>query len=1151
MSSFRFEIGTRVRDKKTHNTGSVRDYKRLANTNYYIVDLAGDEVTISENQLEPARDILDRLADQKNIGNCASDFDLVMRATALSAALGQRGMSCLTNARLEAKAHQVFVAHRVLQDLYPRYILADEVGLGKTIEAGLVLKELKARGLAERVLIVTPASLCEQWRGELYTKFNERFVIYNGQRIRDNLARWPEQNPWGQDHCVITSLQFARGQCTTVHHNPGRRKDDPRNDRWIDEIEWDLVIFDEAHHLRRRLKNGSSTAEEFETTQSYRLAQALEGRARSILLLTATPLQTGQDDAYALIRLIDPYLFRNFSDFEDYLDRTARGEWHKIAAFNQALARPEREIRRDDLARHFNETLQACLHFRTYEDLWATLFARIGPTTPISAQSTVSLAQVQRCYDYAFLGNKSRPHQLPSPKDDPLFRAVQNDGRRIGRALVNRLTLEGLPELLIAHREVILDWISRQHKLSRVMIRNRKRVALKGELVEREAHLVPVQLTQPELDFYEEVSDYIRHSYSRLLTRANGKRNAIGFILTTFRKLLVSSRQALAASLDKRAARLEDALRRGRLQDHAFDEDEADELEDLIDSSEEREDLLNLTGSNSRADVQAEIALLRDFAQRARQIAVDRKAEALLDCVAKALSDDPDDKLLIFTQFRETQRYLQRLLQARGYKIALFHGEESGSSYSKRIEFERFKRDPQVQVMIATDVGGEGLNLQFCRNLINYDLPWNPMNIEQRIGRIDRIGQKRSVRIFNFALEDTIDGRILHVLQERVQIFEETVGMLDPIIGEQIESTIKNITFQSDKVAAERRLKELAERMPQRIREAHEASEKLADFVMDSQSFQVETVEQILGQEPLVRSSDIERLVRTVLGRFQQARRDPLIQAERPGVWRISVPGMLQQQAREHYTLNMEPEYIGTFDNAIGSDNEGIDFFAVGHPLVDAVLQFGTNPRHSGLNYECALRVLEDAELAGFEGVQFNYLIIAEGMRTYRRLVPIVLDRHGTYCEARSQRIFELHADERAARRVRHSLTLEDLQALQQTARSQINRIAERIIEENEQRHQSEVEELRDRQQRMYSYRLHHLHEELSRRQQQARDARNQHQEQRARLLEGQVAATTRRIKEIESRRDQDLAQIDERHQLQQRFKCMSVAVVRVLPPSK
>jgi len=1150
MNQPRFRIGERVRSTRTRQNGTILDYKRLAGTHYYIVDLAGDEVTLPERELDAARDIFDRLAGQEKVGY-PTDFDLVMRATALEAALGQRGMSCLTNARLAPKPHQIFVAHRVLQDLYPRYILADEVGLGKTIEAGLILKELKARGLAERILIVTPASLCEQWRGELSTKFNERFVIYNSIRIRDNLAVQPDENPWGRDAHVITSLQFARNQCSSVHRTNRRSRDDEDTNRWIDEVEWDLVIFDEAHHLRRYLKSNASGTEERETTQSYRLAQALEERARSLLLLTATPLQTSQYDAYSLIELVDPYLFKNFNDFQQYVERTSRQEWQKISKLSQELAKPTKSISRSSLALLFDEMLKAALHFRTYEDFWSTLFTRFKPSGLLRANSQITLAQLQRYYDTIHHINISRAHRLPHANNDKLLGTARAGGSMNRQRFLEELTREGLPDLLISARETIQDWISRQHQLSRVMIRNRKREVLKGELVDREANLIPVHLTQPELDFYHAVSDYIRRSYAKVLSQSSGKRTAIGFILTTFRKLLVSSRSALALSLERRAARLEAALPLNRQLDYPLDDDTYEEFEDLLDTSEEIEDLLNLTGSTSPADIKAEILKLRGFARDARAIRVDSKAQALLSCVRSMLTTHTAEKAIIFTQFRETQQYLHQLLSGLGYQIALFHGEQGGGSYSKRAEFERFKRDPNVRIMIATDVGGEGLNFQFCRNLINYDLPWNPMNIEQRIGRIDRIGQQRQVRVFNFALEGTLDGRILHVLQDRVSIFEKTIGLLDPIIGEEIERAIKDITFQSDQTAVERRLRDFEERLPRRFREAHEAVEKSADFVMDAQSFRLEAVQHILGQEPLVRPTDIEALTRSILERFRTPMIPVSISPEQQHVWKISVPGKLRELAKQHYNLTLQQEYTGTFDVDVALANETIEFFAVGHPLVDAILKCGTDRIHSQLHYDCAVRVLYDSSLAGFEGVQLNYLIIAEGVRIYQQLVPIVLDRHGNYDESYARRIFDLQADERAADRTCHSFGADELRRLAETGRRVLDQIAEQVFFENEQRHEQELEELRGRQQRIFGFRLQRLKDELSRRQAQLNDARRQRQEQRIRLLEGQVGATVRRLKELEMQRIEGLELLKERHSFHQRIERLNVAVVLVQNPPK
>ena len=173
---YRYQIGDVVKSRRLDLRGTISRVNILREQIFSTIVIGDDEHTLPEHDLERPRDMLDRRADGKY--GYASDFDIYTRATALQCAFQERGMSYLTNARLDPRPHQVFVAHRVLQDLYPRYLRADEVGLGKTIEAGLILKELKARGLAERVLIVVPASLTEQWRGELTTKFNENFVIY-------------------------------------------------------------------------------------------------------------------------------------------------------------------------------------------------------------------------------------------------------------------------------------------------------------------------------------------------------------------------------------------------------------------------------------------------------------------------------------------------------------------------------------------------------------------------------------------------------------------------------------------------------------------------------------------------------------------------------------------------------------------------------------------------------------------------------------------------------------------------------------------------------------------------------------------------------------------------------------------------------------
>ncbi|MEN9935516.1 MAG: hypothetical protein RLZZ387_2095 [Chloroflexota bacterium] len=1121
-----YQIGDPVKSRRLGLRGTVVDVSVILDDVYYTIAVGDEEHTLPESDLERPRDVLDRLADGKY--GYASDFDLYAYATAVQCAFRERGMSCLSNARLDPRPHQIFVAHRVLQDLYPRYILADEVGLGKTIEAGLILKELKARGLAARVLIVVPASLCEQWRGELQTKFNDTFVVYNGATIRDNLRRAPDENPWSHDTNVITSIQFARGQISPAHMPAGRgRRSGAVLDRWIDDVDWDLVIFDEAHHLRRYLKGGSYD-DGRETTQSYRLAQALEERTRALLLLTATPLQLSDYDAYSLIELVDPTLFPSYSAFTDYMSRHARQHWRRLGELDRAL----RELNSERAAEHdeklgllFWQALSTSRDLGVYEDFWSSLTAHVPAATAIGSDSRYTLSAVRHSYTTYF---------------------SRRDERSVA-TLTTELEAQGLRAFLYCQRESIGDWISRQHKLSQVMIRNRKREVLRGEIVERRAHKLRVRLTDEERELYEAVSGYIKSTNARV----TGKTMALGFILTTFRKLLVSSRFALAASFERRAARLESALQAGRPSTFDLDDDELAELADVVDTAESLDSLIALTGSTSPAEIRGDIHMLRDLARQARSLVTDSKAQTLHRSVRTILSENPREKIMIFTQFRETQSYLKQLLEQSGYRVVLFHGEQASPGYSKRTEFNRFKRDPEIQIMISTDVGGEGLNFQFCRVLFNYDLPWNPMNVEQRIGRLDRIGQKHTVHIYNFFLDGTIDGRILDVLQERIRIFEETIGTLDPIIGEEIEHVIRAIALADTQAEAERRLRDLASVAERRIREAREAEEKLADFIMDGRSFRRDTVDSILGRRQLVTNEDMERLTRAFLARYQLPSKPSNIKPAGERIYQITVPAAFREACKQHYSQELREEYIGTFHPQTAIAEETIDFFAFGHPLFDAIVRYCTDRAHNSFTVDGVLRVVYDDALAGFEAIQFNYVVISDGVRTYRTLTPIVLDYDGAYAEETSRRIFELLADERAADGMRLSTDAATLRRLKRRSKEIINEVAAREFEAAEMRNLREFAEVHTKLKRMFEYRIEHQREELKDRRQLLTEAQAARFDQRARLMQGQVNATLRRIKDLENQRDAELTKLTQQHELKRGIQLLNVALVKVLPKPK
>lgn len=226
----------------------------------------------------------------------AIHYGLRLQALYLEHAYRYDPLSGLSNARIEPKLHQIYVAHRVTGKLQPRMILADEVGLGKTIEAGLILKELRARGLVDRVLVVCPASLQLQWMTELESKFNEEFTVIDGDAAR-HLEKGGH-NPYERVNNAISSTTFAAME---------RRREQ------IVSAPWDLVIFDEAHRVRRRLQGSSAV-----TTRAYELADELKEVVDGLLLLTATPMQLSTFELWSLIELVEPGLYPDYGDYERY-----------------------------------------------------------------------------------------------------------------------------------------------------------------------------------------------------------------------------------------------------------------------------------------------------------------------------------------------------------------------------------------------------------------------------------------------------------------------------------------------------------------------------------------------------------------------------------------------------------------------------------------------------------------------------------------------------------------------------------------------------------------------------------------------------------------------------------------------------------------
>lgn len=451
------------------------------------------------------------------------------------------------------------------------------------------------------------------------------------------------------------------------------------------------------------------------------------------------------------------------------------------------------------------------------------------------------------------------------------------------------------------------EWLSRCHRLARALVRNRK--AEIGGFTSRIAHRIEVTPSEAELKLQADLLDYIRGRYA---SASANKRTAVGLVLVAFQKMLCSSSKALAGSLESRQARLKNELEGEQPVTSSDDPD-------LI----EEERRLHAVPAD---DLAGEVSTLGNLARRARRIE-DAKLAALEELVDGILQRDKGEKVLIFSQFLESIEMIRARLSTR-HSVRVFHGGMTRDEKDAAHEAFRYG----VQVLVSSEAGGEGRNFQFCHNIINYDLPWNPMKIEQRIGRVDRVGQKRDVEIYNFAVRGMLDERILDVLEQRIQIFTETVGALDPIL-ESFEEEVGRIAL-GEKGETGAAFARLDANLNEEIRKAKELEDRRRDFVLDWRSLQRDRAATMLGRKPRATREDLERFCRAAVGRFPVGGIEP----DNAGGLFVRVPGMLRGRK------GIEEDYRGSFDVQEALGDERMHFFAMGHPLVESILDNAGDP---------------------------------------------------------------------------------------------------------------------------------------------------------------------------------------------------------------
>ncbi|NCC26725.1 MAG: helicase [Gammaproteobacteria bacterium] len=618
--------------------------------------------------------------------------------------------------------HQVRAFQRLYAHWPPRLLIADEVGLGKTIQAGLLLRQAWLAGRAKRILVLAPKAVLRQWQIELREKFNLNWPIYDGQR----LCRYPSRGLQGEAQRPVDAKAWHREPCVLVSSHLMRRRD--RAAELLSGAEpWDLVVLDEAHHARR---GGGGLGADQRPNQLLRLMQSLRERTQGLVLLTATPMQVSPVEVWDLMALLGlpaDWHLRAFLDFFEYAaaPNPSHAQLRRMADLFQAAEVTYGALGEEDAMRHLPDLsrLKVRKILRALRDT-----------------ASIPLKQLETSERQAAV----RLMKLHTPL----------------RALISRHTRE----LLRRYREA---------------------GKLKALIATRKVEDRFVEMTPAERLVYEQVEDYIGSTYDNA---AADERTAVGFVMTIYRRRLASSFHALTRTLEGRLAAVGDQMTQGSAQGpaRAVDEDVPDD--ELGEEEIDAEEAVDL--ERQALDLE-EMGDIRALLAAAKRLPSDTKAGVLLDVLTE-LREQGYRQAMIFTQYTDTMDFLRgRIADTFGPGVICFSGRggeiltPAGDWHliTREATKKRF-RDGLAEIMVCTDAAAEGLNFQFCGALVNYDMPWNPMRVEQRIGRIDRLGQEHpEIRIVNLHYQDTVEADVYDALRHRINLFQSFVGRLQPILA--------------------------------------------------------------------------------------------------------------------------------------------------------------------------------------------------------------------------------------------------------------------------------------------------------------------------------------------------------------------------------
>lgn len=762
----------------------------------------------------------------------------------------------LNSARIDFVPYQFRPALKLIHADEPRILIADSVGVGKTIEAGLIIKELQARNELENVLIICPKPLVTERKWEMEMKrFDEEFVPVDGPMLRQIISDTDRDGEWPirfsktiVPYSILDSRAYE-GETTRKKHTFGLRNLDPAP-------HFDLVIIDEAHHIR----NGSM---EKEKAFEYKCVKYFCDNADAVVMLTATPLQTSDDDLFTLLNVLRP---------DVVIDKQT---------FNM-MSRPNV---------HISEAAKA---IRRADQDW-------------QAQATEALKGV-----------------LGTQWGENVIAANPTYGEMIKTLQQAKITRE--------ERVKLISDAESLHSFNSMLNRTRRKDI--QDFCIRRPYTLAVEFTERQQELHDELLRF----ESNALLQLHGSARSIPFMMSTIKRQAASCIFGLAPHIrdliKRRFQQMEDDPDLDYSPGFTFDGTDANALEALA------QNLLAMADN------------LPDE---------DPKFDQMLEAIMEKQKQE-NNKIILFSTFRYTLYYLKKKLLDAGLRVEQVDGNVKDAMRQEfRARFELPKEDADaIDILLFTEVGSEGLDYQFCDMMINYDLPWNPMRIEQRIGRIDRRGQQsETVSIYNMITNGTVDADIYFRCLMRIGIFESSIGECEEILGD-IATQLDHIGMDTTLTDEERKIKleQMADNEVRRIQEMNRLEEEEKEFFGFDLSEYMTSQEIHNAENPWLTQKSLQILIEQYLyrrlgqgsyilgeGDAKQLRLSAAARAELRDDFRKLPSGRnAVRQSWDVYLKGKAPIHPITFDAETAEKKRDNFFITAMHPLAkQAAAYFASN----------------------------------------------------------------------------------------------------------------------------------------------------------------------------------------------------------------